>query len=88
VASRRVLKMSSIVKVGAQCEEGGEASDGGCVGGAGATHDNGGNIYVITWSVSAESVGQRGVLVSGELCGVREVSIGAVIPFSNFNLSN
>jgi hypothetical protein len=48
VASRRVLKMSSFVKVGAQCEEGGEASDGGCVGGAGATHDNGGDIYVST----------------------------------------
>jgi hypothetical protein len=38
--------------------------------------------------MTAESVGQRGAVVADELCGVREVSIGALLPFPNLNLSN
>jgi hypothetical protein len=48
--------------VGAECEEGGEASGGGCVWGACATHDDGADADVITWPVSAESAGQGGAL--------------------------
>jgi hypothetical protein len=39
--------------------------------------------------VTPESVGQRGVFVSDELCGVREViSIRVVFPIPNLNVSS
>jgi hypothetical protein len=47
VVSRRALDMSLSV-VGAECEEGGEANDGGCVGGAGAARDHGEDVYIST----------------------------------------
>jgi hypothetical protein len=74
--------------VDAECEEGGEGSDGGCVGGAGAAHNDGKDVNSSTWPVTAESVVERGVFVSDELCGVREVTIGAVFAFHKLNLSN
>jgi hypothetical protein len=46
-----------IGRVCAKCEEGGEASDGGCVGGAGVTHGDGGDINFRAMSVAVESVG-------------------------------
>jgi hypothetical protein len=83
-----LFKGEFIGGVGAECEEGREASDGGCVGGAGTAHDDGENVNAITWPLTTESVGQRGVFVSDELCGVREVCIGAVFPFPKSNFSN
>jgi hypothetical protein len=63
-----------------ECEEGGEASDGGCVGGANTAHDEGEDVNFSTWPVTAESVGQRAVFVADGLCGVREVSVCARLP--------
>jgi hypothetical protein len=59
------------------------------VGGAGAALGDGEDVDVGTQPVSTESVGHRGVFaVTDEICGVREVSIGAVFPFPNLILSN
>jgi hypothetical protein len=37
-----------IMRVLVECEEGGEALDNGCVGGAGATHDDEKDVYLST----------------------------------------
>jgi hypothetical protein len=87
VVSRRVFEMS-LSEGCAECEEGGEASDGGCVGRAGAARDDGENANVITRPVTSESVGQRGVFVADELCGLRVVSLDGLFPFSYIDLSN
>jgi hypothetical protein len=52
------------VRFCAECEEGGEASDGGCVGLAGATRDDGEGVILSATPLVAESVGHRGVFVT------------------------
>jgi hypothetical protein len=87
VVLRRVLEMQlSRGPVCAECEEGGEASDGGCLGGAGAAHDDGTDVNFSTSSLTSESVGQWGVFLCNELYFVPTVSICAVFPFTNLNL--
>jgi hypothetical protein len=69
-------------RVCAECEDGGKASDGGCVGGADASHGDGEDVDFNTGPVVAESIGERGVFVADELCGEREVIVCAVLPFT------
>jgi hypothetical protein len=58
-------------------------------GGAGVAHADGEDVNVCIWPLTADNVGQRGiVVVADELCGVREASIGTVLSFHNLNLSN
>jgi hypothetical protein len=59
-----------IGRVCAECEVGGKARGGRCMGRAGAARDDGENVNVNTMPVTAESVGQRGVLsrVSCSVC--------------------
>jgi hypothetical protein len=71
VLCQGVFRNDIIGRVCAQWEEGGEASAGGCVGGAGATRDDGEDVSLSVILVVAESVGQRGVFVADKLCGVR-----------------
>jgi hypothetical protein len=50
------------------------------VGGAGATHESGENVYFCTLQVALEGVGKRGVFISDKLRGVREVIVNALLP--------
>jgi hypothetical protein len=68
-----------------ECEQRGEASDGGRVGGAGATHDDGEDVNFSARQVAAESVGHRGMFVADKVCGVREVSVCEILPFADWN---
>jgi hypothetical protein len=55
----------------AECDEGGDASDGGLVWGAGGAHDNGDIVNFGVITLAAERVHERGVL-SRISCAVRE----------------
>jgi hypothetical protein len=64
----------------AECEEGCEASDGGCVRGTGSTHhDDGNDVYLCTWPLASEGVGKRGVCISDKLRGLRGYSMCNII---------
>jgi hypothetical protein len=58
------------------------------VGGTGATHNDGEDIYLGTRLVESEGVGKRGVFISDKLRGVMEVIVCAILPFPYFDLFN
>jgi hypothetical protein len=72
-------------RASAECEEGYEAVDSGCMRGACAVHDDGDDVDFGTWQLSSEGVCELGVFITNKLCGVREVEVSAVFPFSNLN---
>jgi hypothetical protein len=69
------------MRVCAECEEGCEASDCGCMGGACATRDFTDDVYFGIGPLVAEGVGERGVFNATELRGVRQVVVCVVLPF-------
>jgi hypothetical protein len=60
VVSRRALE-TSLSGVYADCEEGGEGGDGGCLGGACVTRDDGADVDFFTLPVAVEGVDHSGV---------------------------
>jgi hypothetical protein len=78
--------MSFVMWVGAEGENGGEASNGGCVGCARATHDYGKNVDFSTRSVLANGIDEGGIFVVNHVCGVGEVVAIAIFPFLYQNL--
>jgi hypothetical protein len=69
------------MRFGAECQEGGEVGDDGCVGVAGATHDDWENVYLDARRTASEGVGKRDAFISDEMRGVREVIVCSVLPF-------
>jgi hypothetical protein len=57
-------------------------------GNVGAAHDDGEDVGIITLPLTPKRVGYWCVFVADELCGVREVNIGAIFQLPNLNLSN
>jgi hypothetical protein len=51
-----------------------------------AAHDDGNDVDLCTWQVSADGIGERGVFDANHVSCVGEIVVRAVLPFSYLNL--
>jgi hypothetical protein len=67
-------------------EKGGEVGNGGCVGCARTTHDDGKNVDFSNRPVLADGIGEGGILfLANHMCGVGDVVVSAIFPFPYMN---
>jgi hypothetical protein len=71
-----------------ESEKGGEIGYCGCLRCTCAAHDYGKNTDLGTWRVLSNGIGEGGLFIANQLCGVGEVVLCAILPFPCLNLFN
>jgi hypothetical protein len=64
-------------RVNAECEKGGDAGFRGCVSCTWAAHNYGKDVNLCTRPMWSNGIGEGGVPLSNQLCGVRDIVFGA-----------